>query len=293
MAGNPVGFGRDVGPRRMRWGRGSAAPGRANSPEAREQDLQARVAELRQLETEDPEGRWFLPLGGALRDLGHFEEAAFILRRGLERDPESLGGWVILGQCYAAMGEIQVARGLFEWISSRDPDNALVLRGLADILARQGERRRAADCYRALIKVMPRDLAAQDSLAGLLDHLPPADEAPPGVSTHEDAAGDAADAASGTPETTRQGRRSGRPVLPGRRAEPRPSRGMGPPPESRPRPGIFEPLPADLDWGESRPGSRPAGGGGEAGKRVHSGYWRWLARMTEEEEGPSDPPGKE
>lgn len=275
----------------MGWGRGSAAPGHANSPEAREHHLQARVAELRQLETEDPEGRWFLPLGGALRDLGHFEEAAFILRRGLERDPESLGGWVILGQCYAAMGEIQVARGLFEWISSRDPDNALVLRGLAGILARQGERRRAADCYRALIKVMPRDLAAQEALAGLLDHPLPADEGPPGDSPLEDAAGE--DAASDPPETMRLGRRSARPVLPGRRAGPRPARGMGLPPESRPRPGIFEPPPADLDWRESRPGSQPSGGGKEAGKRLDSGYWRWLARMTEEEEGPSGPAGKE
>jgi tetratricopeptide (TPR) repeat protein len=264
MTGRPVGFGRGVGPGGAKRESVRAASNRARSPEAERQRLIARINELSQLDAEDPEGRWFLPLGRVLHDLGRFDEAAVVLRRGLERDSECLGGWVILGQCYAAMGEIQVARSLFEWISSRDPLNALVLRGLAAILARQGETERAADCYRALIKVMPRDLGAQEALAGLLDHAPDGEDP-----------------------------RRSNPAL--RDQVPRPPRGArGLSPEARPRRGIFEPPPADLDSGEPWPASRRAAGEGEAG-RVLSGYRRWLERMTEEEEGQSgsSPAGKE
>jgi tetratricopeptide (TPR) repeat protein len=321
MSGSPVRFerGRTLaeGRGRGKWpaARDSGAD-RGERSDAEDQDPEARIRELHRRDVDDPEGRWFLPLGGALRDQGRPEEAAAALRQGLARDPECLGAWVILGQCYAAMGETEVARSLFESIATRDRENSLALRGLAEILARRGERRRAADYYRALLKVMPRDLGAQEALAGLL-------ESTPSEEAGRQAAGRAAKAvelkaeagreepkeakAQGAADEAlvRRAKPSVRRPEPSRRPEPRrpeprrpqprrrpvPHVSWGPgglPPESRPKPGIFEPPPADLDWG-ARPGNEPANepavrsGGTPEGAR--GGYWRWLTRIAKEEEG--------
>jgi tetratricopeptide (TPR) repeat protein len=249
------------------------------SREAQAQELALRLEFLRHREAEDPGARWFLPLGAALRDLGHPEEAAEVLRQGLARDPDCLGGWVVLGQCYLAMGEVVVARGLFESIAARDAENALVLEGLAGTHALEGDRERAADCYRALLRLKPRDLGAQNALASLLE--------PAQVELASEA--ETAELEAALPHRSSNPRtRPG--VEGGKRAAVMPPRGsrLVLAPEAR-TPGIFEPPPADLD-GEEEPRSRRqprerdrTGSESEAPERSRAsreGYRRWLERMA-------------
>lgn len=250
------------------------------SREAQAQELAQRLEFLRHRDAEGPGSRWFLPLGAALRDLGHPEEAADVLRRGLARDPDCLGGWVVLGQCYLAMGEFGVARGLFESTRARDAENALVLEGLAETHALEGDRERAADCYRALLRLKPRDLGAQEALASLLEptELELASEA------------EAAELEAALPHRSSNLRTTLK--MAGRkRAAVSPPRGgrLVLAPEAR-TPGIFEPPPADLD-GEEEPRSRRlepqkrdrAGAETEAPRRSRGsleGYRRWFERMA-------------
>jgi cytochrome c-type biogenesis protein CcmH/NrfG len=134
---------------------------KARLDDARRSDphgLAGRIAELRRRDSADPAGRWFLPLAGALSDAGRPGEAVQGLRQGLARDPECLGGWVLLGQCYAALEEWAAARRVFEVVIGRDRENAVALRGLAAIHARLGDRGQAAAYCRALLRLMPRDL---------------------------------------------------------------------------------------------------------------------------------------
>ncbi len=266
-------------------GRSAAERGHRRTPSREE--LAHRLEILRARDTEEPDGRWFLPLAIALRDLGNLEEAGQTLRRGLAKDPDCLGGWVVLAQCYVAMGELEVARGLFEWVLARDRENPLVLRGLAQLMALKGERRRAADGFRALLRVMPRDLAAQEALASLLE---------PEI---------------GEPEPI--------PTRPRKlEAPPRvfPPRGVRPmlPPEPDVDRGIFEPVPADLDWKgpavaerRARSDSAPKVPAGSTERSPHqgdgipqprserslAGYRRWIERMMDRSGQGSDAGGDE
>lgn len=198
--------------------------------------LPSRVVDLRRREEEEPNGRWFLPLASALHDLDLAPEAAQVLRRGLAKDPDCLGGWVLMARCYLAMGEVEIAKGLLESSAARDPENALALRGLAQVHALEGDRRRAAEEYRALLRVMPRDLKAHEALASLL-----------------------ADGDAEAPHLNQ----TARPVArrPSRRQAPRsvhPPRGSRAvlPAERRTRPGLFEAPPADLDEDAEDPANR-------------------------------------
>ena len=287
-----------------------APHGGARRPDPR--GLAGRIAELRQRDAGDPARRWFLPLAGALVDAGSPVDAAQVLRQGLARDPECLGGWVLLGQCYAALEEWAAARRVFDVVIGRDRENAVALRGLAALHARLGDRGQAAAYCRALLRLAPRDLAAQEALAELLD---------PG--------------AASDPEDARGQRMAAGPVLSLVEPEPPPARkpprlrfgrrlgatGVEPPaggrerllPEATPRPGLFEPPPADLepDGREAHPGgprprraalrpsrpprpAEPRGAErrstpsiGPRGYRSLDGYRRWLERMTRDGSGPA------
>jgi len=229
-----------------------------------------RIAELQRLDAMRPGERWFLPLGAALRDSGRTKEALVVIRQGLSRDPECLAGWVVLGQCYLALDELAAATRVLSSVLRRDRENTVALRALAIIHARRGERDQAATHYRALLKLVPRDLAAQEALAALLE---PAwgDEAIGGSGAAPALAGANGDlhaqyqdvARGGAPARATAGAPAGKPAPPARakrksRFDPRTRepaplrvpRGAAPmlPPEPPPRGGIFEAPPHDLDW---------------------------------------------
>jgi tetratricopeptide (TPR) repeat protein len=157
---------------RFRRGRTARAKAAAVAPDPallRQAELRERLEGLRRFDAEEPDGRWFLPLAGCLRELGDLREALRTLRHGLARDPECLGGWVLLGECHLASGELVAARRVLSLVLSRDPENAHALRGVAAASARLDDRAEAVQSYRALLRLMPGDVAAQEALAELLD----------------------------------------------------------------------------------------------------------------------------
>ncbi|MGD8394377.1 MAG: tetratricopeptide repeat protein [Candidatus Eiseniibacteriota bacterium] len=127
-----------------------------------------RIRWLRRLHRQDRDGRWFLPLAAGLLDIGFIDDAIATLREGLARDPSCLPAWVLLGRSCLASGRLDEARRLFERVIARDRENAVALRGLAEIYRRRGERQRAADFYRALLRLVPWDLEAQKGIAQVL-----------------------------------------------------------------------------------------------------------------------------
>ncbi len=218
-----------------------------------------RIAELQRLDAAHPVGRWFLPLGAALREAGRVKDALAVVRQGLSRDPDCLSGWVVLGQCYLALDELASSARVLSSVLRRDRENTVALRGLAIIHARRGEREEAAAHYRALLKLVPRDLAAQEALAALLD---PAweDEAAGDSGAPPIPSGSNGDLRAPREELPRHTVPAGPPARAKRKSRfdprtrepspPRPPRGAAAmlPPAAAPRGGIFEAAPHDLDW---------------------------------------------
>jgi hypothetical protein len=236
-----------------------------------------------------------------LLELDLATEAQRAVRQGLALDPDCLSGWVLLGRSYWMSGEAAAARRIMASVLARDPENAHALRVHAQAQVQLGESRAAIRDYRALLRLVPGDVAAQDALAQLLDHEAevPREPAAVAVIAGDQKAAPMPLAEALTPSRKEQApsrgplkRKSGaraRPTRPAAKLESRirsaaaaPGRAVLPP-ARRPKAGIFESLPADLDWSRSRaprpsaPESPPPAP--PSAERPRQGYRRWLDRL--------------
>ena len=221
-----------------------------------------------------------MPLAGCLRELGELGEALRTLRHGLARDPECLGGWVLLGECHLESGELVAARRVLSLVLSRDPENAHALRGVAAASARLDDRQEAVHSYRALLRLMPGDVAAQEALAELLDETPLPAEAPvrPGPLTI---------AGPPLPEPPVRAREASRGIfesLPGEDWSRDPRRTARAKSAARPARQKPKAKRASAERLSRLPQERPArkpGDGGTSGAKApsSSGYRHWLERI--------------
>jgi hypothetical protein len=219
-------------------------------------------------------------------------------------------------------------------VLARDPENAHALRVHAQAEAELGEPEAAIRGYRALLRLVPGDVAAQEALAELLDRENGTAIEIPGPRSVPTAVGEEVAAlapnggrsrSNGTPaaappahgrgrrssrrpdERKRAGRASEAPAAQASRTAKRQTL----PPANRPGSGIFESLPADLDWGRkvaerrraatAQPTAERKRGEPKAAEpkgaerkgpalKSHHGYRRWLDRILAKE-GAADEKG--
>src|SRR5947209_8219729 len=100
-----------------------------------------RIDDLRRRVQEDPASIAFAQLAEELRRAGRFEEAIAVCRTGLESFPAYLSARVTLARCFLALDRLDEAQRELEQLREAAPDNAAVVRALAEI----DVRRRAAD----------------------------------------------------------------------------------------------------------------------------------------------------
>ncbi len=126
-----------------------------------------RLRWLRSKAAADAEGRWFLPLAGALLEFGFLSEALRVLRAGLAQNPEPLAGWILFGRALLQAGQLDVATRVFDNVLAQDRDNVVALKTMAEVASRAGDQRQAAACCRRLLAIVPGDLEVQRRLAEL------------------------------------------------------------------------------------------------------------------------------
>jgi tetratricopeptide (TPR) repeat protein len=73
------------------------------------------------------------------RDAGRFEEAAALIARGLQLDPDNLVGHLLAGSLHAIFREMRLAQSAFERVLTLDPTQPRALLGLARIALEEGE----------------------------------------------------------------------------------------------------------------------------------------------------------
>jgi len=109
--------------------------------------------EIRELETrfsEAPDSRLFLPLADALRRAGELERAVKLCREGLERFPDFASARILLGECLAEIGELEQAEQTLKKMAAEDSENLRVLKGLAGLAERRGDKDKAQALYEQL-----------------------------------------------------------------------------------------------------------------------------------------------
>lgn len=130
-------------------------------------ELSRELETLERKHEDHPEGRFFVPLANAYRKAGGLERAEDLLQRGLEHHPDYLSAYIVLGRCFADRGATEEAREQFGFVRSRDPQNLVALRGLADLAEAEGRPEEATRWYRELLAVDPMNDEAEAQLARL------------------------------------------------------------------------------------------------------------------------------
>lgn len=122
----------------------------------------------RQLIATAPENAdYYVKFGQFLMRLKRYQEAVFLILKGLSAQPNSLQLQVALGFAYIQKGDLEIAKTIFENILQHKPPNADALVGLGKIAELQGNIKDAEPFYEAALKRQPNNLTALIYLAEL------------------------------------------------------------------------------------------------------------------------------
>jgi tetratricopeptide (TPR) repeat protein len=119
---------------------------------------------LRENYEKDPNSKLFMPLAEQLRRRGCYGEAIDICTRAKATHPRYVSCRVLLGKCLIELGMKEEARRELEEVLELDRENVFSLRVMAEILRAQGSLTEAVDYYRALLRISPTDMDAQQRL---------------------------------------------------------------------------------------------------------------------------------
>jgi tetratricopeptide (TPR) repeat protein len=114
------------------------------------------------------DSKLFMALAEQLRRRGSYGEAIDICSRAKATHPRYVSCRVLLGKCFAELGMQEEAATEAEAILEMDRENVFSLRLLAERKLAQGSVEEAADYYRALLRINPRDLEVQEKLARMV-----------------------------------------------------------------------------------------------------------------------------
>lgn len=110
----------------------------------------------------------FLPLAKAYVELTRFDEAANVLMKGLDANPDIATAKTLLAQCYIGMGRVEEAKGLLTEIRVLDQNNYLAEKLLGKIYQSEGENKKAIVSYKNAYFTAPEDLELKETIEELL-----------------------------------------------------------------------------------------------------------------------------
>jgi tetratricopeptide (TPR) repeat protein len=126
-----------------------------------------RIEDLRRRIQQDPASIAFAQLAEELRRAGALDEAVAVCRHGLLRHPEYVSARVTLGRALLLLGRFDEAGEELEGVLKAAPQNLAAIRALAEIRARQGDRRAALAYYNRALMLAPNDPELERAVAAL------------------------------------------------------------------------------------------------------------------------------
>ncbi|RMG00070.1 MAG: hypothetical protein D6726_11980, partial [Nitrospirae bacterium] len=127
----------------------------------------------------DPDSKLFLPLAEEYRKEGMFDQAAEVLKKGLERHPNYVTARVALGKTYLEQGKQDEALSEFENVVASVPDNLFAQKKIAEIYRDKGNIEKAVEHYNTVSYLNPQDEDARQFLEEYASKKPSEEEQPP------------------------------------------------------------------------------------------------------------------
>lgn len=144
------------------------------------------IEKLKEKVAKDPNSKLFVPLADEYRKMGMFDEAISVLLKGLNNQPGYVSARVSLGKVYLEKNMVAEAKQEFEKVISAIPDNLFAHKKLAEIYRDSGDREKAIEEYRRVLKLNPLDGDVITNLEALQDK--PTQPAPEELPVEETAA---------------------------------------------------------------------------------------------------------
>lgn len=130
-----------------------------------------RIENLRRRVQRDPASIAFAQLAEEHRRLGQYQDAVQVCRAGLAVHPTYLSARVTLGRALLELGELEPARHELQLVLAGAPDNLAAIRGLGEILHRQGALTEALAHYRRALGLARNDPDLEQTVADLTREL--------------------------------------------------------------------------------------------------------------------------
>lgn len=124
----------------------------------------SEIEKLERRNAENPQGRLFAPLADAYRKQGEVYRAIGVVREGLERHPEYIGAFIVLGRCHLDLSQDAEAADAFARVLDLDQENVIALKVLAEIAERAGNSAEAVARLEYLLQIDRGNEEAQAQL---------------------------------------------------------------------------------------------------------------------------------
>ncbi len=132
-----------------------------------------RIEDLRRRVQRDPASIAFAQLAEEYRRAGDYAEAVEACRAGLAIHPAYLSARVTLGRALIELNELADAQTELELVLKSAPENLAAIRGMADILHRQGDLPGALAQYKAALALARNDPDLEETVSDLTRQLAP------------------------------------------------------------------------------------------------------------------------
>jgi tetratricopeptide (TPR) repeat protein len=133
----------------------------------------SRLEDLRRRVQRDPASIAFAQLAEEYRRDGQCAEAVETCRAGLALHPGYLSARVTLGRALIELNELADARVELELVLKTAPENLAAIRGMADILHKQGDLAGALAQYKAALALARNDPDLEETVSDLTRQLAP------------------------------------------------------------------------------------------------------------------------
>jgi tetratricopeptide (TPR) repeat protein len=133
----------------------------------------SRLEDLRRRVQRDPASIAFAQLAEEYRRAGDYPEAVEACRAGLAIHPAYLSARVTLGRALIELHELAAAQIELELVLKSAPDNLAAIRGMADILHKQGDLPGALAQYKAALALARNDPDLEETVSDLTRQLAP------------------------------------------------------------------------------------------------------------------------
>lgn len=141
-------------------------------------DLEARLRDLKQRVEREPRSRFFVPLAEEYRKAGRLPEAIKALEDGLAAHPAYVAARVALARAFLEAGRIDESVDAFSKVLQDDPSNLVAAKALGDIHLSRGQPMDALKRY-LRFRAVSGDRRLDEVIAKLREEIGPSPDAAP------------------------------------------------------------------------------------------------------------------